>query len=33
MSKEMPNKHKIIWWSIILILIILNCALAAKYLV
>lgn len=29
----MPNKHKAIWWLIILGLVIANCVLAAIYLV
>ena len=32
-KEKMPNKHKIIWWLIIAGIVILNCVLAAKYLV
>ena len=32
-KEKMPNKHKIIWWLIILGLVAGNCFLAAKYLV
>ena len=32
MNEKMPNKHKLIWWIIIFFLVV-NCILAAKFLV